>query len=595
MPQTPPDPLAFARQYAALAERAQRLLADTLSRPQLPQIQRSLIDQATAAWGTVAEGWKQDPTRLLQSAQTFWQDYAALCQGAARKWMGKDDGTAPSPVAATPRDKRFAGDGWQQNATFDFLKQSYLLTANWVQRTAAETPGLDAKSKAKVEFFTRQWVDALSPSNFWLTNPEALQRMAETNGESLLQGFRNLVQDFERGDGTLQISMTNPASYRLGETLAATPGRVVFRNRLLELIQYAPLTETVAAAPLLILPPWINKYYILDLKPDNSFIRHAVAAGHTVFVASWVNPDASLGEVDFGDYLTEGALAALAEVERICGTRQTNIVGYCLGGTLLACLLAHLTAKGEAQRVASATYLTALVDFSEPGDLGVFIDEDQVTAIEAQMLQRGYLDAAAMATTFNLLRANDLIWSFVVNNYLLGREPLPFDLLYWNADATNLPAAMHSTYLRQMYLNNRLRQPGGMTMAGTPLDLTSIMTPSYIVAARDDHIAPWQSVWQATRIYRGPVDFVLAGSGHIAGMINPPGPNGEKGKYGYWESTQKTDDPDAWLRDAAEIKGSWWPHWLNWLGNFSGGQVPARVPENGLEAAPGNYVKVRAM
>ncbi len=597
--QTPKfDPLAFSRQLAALGERAQKLTAELLARrpsaAPFDSMQRHMLEQAGATYQTIVEGWKQDPKRLLQSGTDFMQQYLTLWQGATNRIMGQ--AAEPVKTANAKTDKRFASDAWQQNAVFDFIKESYLLASGFMQKTAVDTPGLDAKAKAKVEFYTRQWTDALSPANFWMTNPEALRQMAETNGDSLMNGFQNLLNDFQKGDGQLRISMTNPHSYVMGENIAATPGKVIFRNHLLELIHYAPTTETVAATPFLVIPPWINKYYILDLREQNSFVKHALDAGQTVFLISWVNPDASHAEIDFQDYLGDGALAALKVVEEICATQKTNIVGYCLGGTLLACLLAYLQKHEQQNRVASATYLTALTDFSEPGDLGVFIDDQQITAIEAQMFQQGYLEAAAMATTFNLLRSNDLIWSFVINNYLLGREPLPFDLLYWNADATNLPALMHSTYLRQMYLNNKLCQPNGLTMLQTPLDLSQITTPTFAMAARDDHIAPWHSVYRSAHLNAGPVEFVLAGSGHIAGVVNPPGAK----KYQHWIHSAREDSAEDWLANATEFPGSWWGYWYQWLEKFSGGNVAARevgVNANylALEDAPGSYVKVRAM
>lgn len=584
-----PDPLDVSRQWLGLSERAQKALADFMSRKAENGWQNDMMQPALQAYQQFLAGWSQDPARLLAASTAFWKDYTHLWQQSWQKMMGKE----AAPVV-TVKDKRFADDTWQQNAVFDFIKQSYALTAGWVQHVIRDTPGIDAKSRNKIEFFTRQWLDAASPSNFWMTNPEALKQVIDTGGESLLRGFKNLLEDIERGDGELKISMTNPTAFRLGENMASTPGQVIYRNEMMELIQYAPTTNMVGATPLLIIPPWINKYYILDLQEQNSFVRHAVENGHTVFMISWINPDASHAQKSFEDYMAQGPLAALDVIDKICGTNTTNIVGYCLGGTLLSATLAYLHHHGRQSRVNSATYLVTMVDFSEPGDLGVFIDDMQITALETHMFQRGYLEASAMATTFNLLRANDLIWSFVVNNYLLGREPMPFDLLYWNADATRMPATMHSYYLRQMYLNNRLCKPNALKMLNTPIDLTQIETPSYILATRDDHIAPWRSAYACTQIYKGPTTFVLAGSGHIAGVINAPAAN----KYGYWTNSIKPISPDSWLESASEHKGSWWLHWDSWLKQFSGHQVPARQPGSRdyqpLEAAPGSYVKVRA-
>lgn len=586
------DPMAMAQQWLSLGERGQKVLADFLARKADNGWQQSLMSQSADAFQTVMKGWAKDPSRLLAASFAYWQDMGKLWQEAGKRLAGGKGMPIPN---LNIRDKRFSDADWQQNAAFDFIRQSYLLTTGWVNDMIRDTPGLDAKTKSRVGFYTRQWCDAISPSNFWLTNPEALRKMAETGGESLLQGFKNLLQDIERGDGDLRITMTDAGAFKLGETLATTPGQVVYRNELMELIQYNPTTPSVHKTPMLIIPPWINKYYILDLREKNSFVRHALAAGHTVFMISWINPDERHAEINFEHYMRHGPLDALDVIDSICGTTQTNITGYCLGGTLLASCLAHLHHTGQQARVASATYLVTMVDFSEPGDLGVFVDEAQIDALEQHMFRKGYLEASAMATTFNLLRANDLIWSFVVNNYLLGREPLPFDLLFWNADATRMPAAMHAYYLREMYLNNRLVRPNSLKMLGSPLDLSKITTPTFMLSTRDDHIAPWKSTYAATQIYKGPVEFVLAGSGHIAGVINPPSAT----KYGYWTNANKPADPEAWLKGATEHTGSWWPHWSAWLETHGGSaMIPARQPGSPshppIEAAPGSYVKVRA-
>jgi polyhydroxyalkanoate synthase len=387
--------------------------------------------------------------------------------------------------------------------------------------------------------------------------------------------------------------MTSSDAFHIGENVATTPGKVIYQNELMQLIQYAPSTSEVRQRPLLIVPPWINKFYILDLRPENSFIRWAVAQGHTVFVISWANPDAGLAEKTFEHYMDEGILAALDAVEQATHERTVNTIGYCLGGTLLASTLAYLVMKDE-ERIASATYFVSLVDFTDVGDMAVFIDEEQLAALESRMQQRGFLDAHDMATSFNMLRANDLIWSFVVNNYLLGKEPLPFDLLYWNADATRMPAAMHSFYLRNMYHENRLSQPGGIALKGVPIDLRLIETPSFFLSTREDHIAPWRSTYAATQIYGGPITFVLAASGHIAGVISPPG-----SKYGHWRNPKLPPKADDWLQGAQACAGSWWPFWDEWVEQFAGGMVEARTPGDGdlsaIEDAPGSYVRVRAV
>jgi polyhydroxyalkanoate synthase len=438
-------------------------------------------------------------------------------------------------------------------------------------------------------------VDAISPSNFWMTNPEVLRATFETGGENLVKGLENMLADLERGGGQLRISMSDLQAFKVGENLATTPGQVVYQNHLMQLIQYAPQTKTVHAVPLLIMPPWINKYYILDLREKNSYIGYLVKQGYTVFCVSWVNPDHNHANTHFDDYMTDGSLEAMRQIAKITQQDSINIVGYCIGGTLLASTLAYLNAVPQKPeglpKVLSATYLVTLIDFSEPGDLGVFIDEDQVTAIEEHMAEQGYLEASAMATTFNLLRANDLIWSFVVNNYLLGKEPFPFDILYWNGDSTNLPAAMQSFYLRKMYIENKLVQPNGVSMKDVLIDLRSITVPSFMLSTRDDHIAPWKSTYAATQIYKGPVKFVLSGSGHIAGIVNPP----DAKKYGYWTNEALPPTSDEWLSKAEAHNGSWWPEWLNWLAPYSGEQILARDLGPGIEPAPGSYVKVMAV
>ena len=420
--------------------------------------------------------------------------------------------------------------------------------------------GWTPKTAQKVDFYSRQFVDAMSPSNFLLTNPEVLRKTAETGGENLLKGLNNLLSDLEQGKGRLRIKMTDMEAFKLGENIGVSPGKVVFQNDLMQLIQYTPSTEKVLKRPLLIAPPWINKFYILDLRPRNSFVRWAVSQGHTVFVISWVNPDEKLAEKGFEDYMKEGYLAALDAIEQATGEREVNAIGYCLGGTLLASTLAYMATKKD-NRIRSATFFVTMMDFAEAGELGVFIDEEQLKALEEKMNKRGYLEGSEMATTFNMLRANDLIWSFVVNNYLLGNDPFPFDLLYWNADSTRMPARMHSFYLRKMYQENLLAEPGGISLAGVPIDLRKIKTPAYFLSTREDHIAPWKSTYRGTQLLGGPKRFVLAASGHIAGVVNPP----DGGKYSHWINTDLPADPEEWFKGATEIAGSWWPDWHRWV------------------------------
>ncbi|MEQ9813471.1 MAG: class I poly(R)-hydroxyalkanoic acid synthase [Azospirillaceae bacterium] len=586
-----PDPMAMGKAWAEIAERSQKLVAGFLERQRKDgpaELDPLNLGQAFIEMTTRLIA---DPSRLAQAQMQFWGEYMTLWQRSAMKFMGHDTDPVALPESG---DRRFKDAAWDENVVFDFIKQSYLLASKYIQGTVKEVDGLDSKTSRKVDFYTRQFVDAMAPSNFVMTNPQVLRTTLETGGENLVKGLDNLLTDLERGQGELRITMTDTDAFEVGRNIAVSPGEVVFQNDLMQLVQYAPATETVARRPLLIIPPWINKFYILDLRPENSFIRWAVSQGLTVFVISWVNPDARLAKKSFEDYMFEGPLAAMEAVEQQTGERELNVIGYCLGGTLLAATLAHMTAKGTADRVKSATYFTTMIDFQEAGELGVFIDEEQLAALEARMAKEGYLEGSAMATTFNMLRANDLIWSFVVNNYLLGKEPFPFDLLYWNSDSTRMPAAMHSYYLRRMYQENRLVEPGALTLGGTPIDLSKIEVPSFILSTKEDHIAPWRSTYAGTQTYGGPVKFVLSGSGHIAGVVNPPEPV----KYAHWTKSRRARSPEAWLKGAEEKPGSWWPEWRKWLKKFDGGSVPARDPRQGplqpIEPAPGSYVKVRA-
>lgn len=580
-----PDPALVSRTMADVAERSQRIVADFLKRQaDTPgeadplHIGNAFLDMTSRIMA--------NPARLVQAQIGFWQDYLTLWQHTARRMMGEP---APDVIAEDQKDKRFKDEAWRENEVFDFIRQSYLLSARYMQRLVHDAEGLDEKTAQKVDFYTRQFLDAMSPTNFALTNPEVLRRTAETGGENLLKGLSNLLTDLERGQGNLRIRMTDESKFKVGENIAVTPGKVVYQNDLMQLIQYTPTTEKVLKRPLLILPPWINKYYILDLRPKNSFIRWAVDQGHTVFMVSWVNPDENLAEKGFEDYMLEGPYAALDAIEKATGEKAVNAIGYCLGGTLLSATLAHMAVKRDT-RIKSATFFTTLVDFTESGELGVFIDEEQLKALEAKMQKRGYLEGREMATTFNMLRANDLIWSFVVNNYLLGQDPFPFDLLYWNDDSTRMPARMHSFYLRRMYQQNDLIKPGGIDLLGVKLDLRKIKLPTYILSTREDHIAPWASTYRATQTYAGDIRFVLAASGHIAGVVNPP----DAGKYSHWVNTELPAEPEAWLASSTELAGSWWPDWHRWVTGKDPAQVPARKPKGAIEDAPGSYVKVMA-
>jgi polyhydroxyalkanoate synthase len=588
-----PDPVEMGQALARLAERGQKLVTEFLER-QSAQVGPGSVDTLNigGAFLEMTARILADPSKLIQAQMQLWQDYVTLMGAATRRFMGE---TTEPLVVPRKDDKRFRDPAWQEGAIFDFIKQSYLLTARWMQSVVKNVEGLDERTAQKVDFYTRQFVDAVAPTNFVMTNPEVLRTTLETGGENLVKGLEHLLDDLERGKGQLLIKMTDPDAFKIGENIALAPGKVVYQNALMQLIQYAPTTETVHKRPLVILPPWINKFYILDLRPENSFVRWAVDQGHTVFVVSWVNPDSELAEKNFDDYVKLGFLDVLDAVERATGQKESNLIGYCLGGTLLASGLAVLAAKRQQKRVASATYFVALVDFTDVGEVRVFIDEAQLAALDERMKGQGYLDAKDLYTTFNMLRANDLIWSFVVNNYLLGKEPFPFDLLYWNSDSTRMPAAMHSFYLRNMYQNNLLAEPGGITLQNVPIDLGKIKTPTYIIATKEDHIAPWHSVYQGTQLYKGPRRFVLGASGHIAGVVNPPAAH----KYGYWTNEKLPSDPEAWLAAADKHEGSWWTDWQAWVAPHGGPMVPARVPGDGalkpIEDAPGAYVKQRAM
>ena len=586
-----PDPFAQAAHIRELLDRARHLLAQSAARPEeADTFQIPDPGVIAGAFAELANRAAANPGRIVAAQFALWRDHIALWSTFARRL----DGEPVEPLAMPARDdRRFADAAWSEHPAFDFIKQAYLLNARWLQSTVRQVEDVDPETRRKVEFYTRQFIDASSPSNFVATNPKVLRETLDSGGENLVRGLEHLVEDLERGRGRLSIAMTDERAFTLGENVAATPGKIVFQNELMQLIQYAPSTAEVHRRPLLIIPPWINKFYILDLKPQNSFIKWAVDQGHSVFVISWVNPDDRLSHKTFDDYMLDGPLAALDTVGRATGERKINVIGYCIGGTLLACTLAWMAKKND-RRIASATFFTALTDFTDAGEIKVFIDDEQVRLLEAHVAKKGYLEGRHMATVFNLLRANDLIWSFVVNNYLLGREPLPFDLLYWNADSTRMPAAMHSFYLRSMYLENRLVQPDGITLAGESLDLRAIDLPIYQLSTESDHIAPWKSTYALSQLVRGPYRFVLSGSGHIAGVINPPALS----KYHYLTNAKNPPSPDDWMATAERHAGSWWSDWGAWVAQHGGGAVPARTPGDGaqsiIEDAPGSYVRVRA-
>jgi polyhydroxyalkanoate synthase len=587
------DPVALAESFASAADKSAKVLGDFVTR-QAGSGQSLVSDEfgLTKAFFELAAKMLSNPYRLAETQMNLWWEYSALWQSSMLKLLGHSTTPVVEPAKS---DKRFRHEDWEEHFLFDYIKQSYLITARWLHTAVANVEGLDEHTRKKVDFFTRQYIDALAPSNFALTNPEVFRETIASGGQNLVRGLNNLLDDIERGNGKLKISMTDSKAFELGVNIATTPGQVVFQNDLMQLIQYEPTTAKVSKRPLLIIPPWINKYYILDLREKNSLVRWCAAQGLTVFVISWVNPDERHGAKDFEDYMLEGPLAALDAMEKATGEKDANVLGYCLGGTLLASTLAYLAAKKE-KRIASASFMASLINFTGAGELEVFIDEEQVASLERKMNERGYLEGAHMANTFNMLRSNDLIWSFVINNYLLGRDPFPFDLLHWNQDSTRMPAKMHSFYLRNMYVKNKLREPGGISLAGTPIDLSKVTVPVYFVSAIEDHIAPWKTTYDGPRLLGAKARFVLSGSGHIAGMINPPAAN----KYGYWTNDKLPASAEEWFKDAQQHQGSWWNDWLAWLGPYLGPPVSAREVGKGgrgrlraLEPAPGSYARQR--
>ena len=570
--------------------RAQAAFADVLERKatgdtfQVPDPE-VVKDSLTTAWNNLLS----NPDRLAQAQADFIKCQTELWQMAMKRLAGEEVAPVAQPAKG---DKRFADEDWSKQAIFDVIKQTYLVNAGWLQRALHDDKGLSPEECHKADFYTRVLVDSMSPTNFLLTNPKALKASLETGGRSLLDGLKNFIDDLERGRGQLTISMTDREAFELGRDVATTEGKVVFQNDMMQLIQYSPTTETVQRQPLLVVPPWINKFYILDLRRTNSLVKFFVDQGLTVFVISWVNPGSDLAHKTFDDYMLEGTLAAMDAITLATGESKVGLVGYCIGGTLTACTLAYLNSKRD-RRIVGVTYLVTLTDFEKAGDIRVFIDERQLGLLDEHLDEHGYLDGRHMANVFNLMRDNDLIWSFAVNNYLMGKEPMPFDLLYWNTDSTRMPAMMHSFYLRKMYLENKLIEKGGISLNGVKIDLRKIKVPTYMLSTREDHIAPWDATYAATQVYSGPVKFVLAGSGHIAGVVNPPAAN----KYQYWTNPELPHTPEEWLEGATSHPGSWWNDWREWVRPLMGEEVPARIPGEGklpvIEDAPGSYVKVR--
>jgi polyhydroxyalkanoate synthase len=584
------DPQRFAQNMARLVEETGKAVTAFVE-PRLTDPARGLMSEDLTpmmnAFMQVQQAWISQPQKLMEAQADLWRRYMDL-------WTSTITGGGKTQpvVAPDPKDARFKDTAWSENQYFDFMRQSYLINSQWAEQLVEAAKNVEPGTRHKASFYMKQVMNALAPSNWVFSNPELLRETFASDGENLVRGMQLLAEDIRKGGGDLQIRQTDLSKFEVGRNVAITPGKVIFQNELFQLIQYEATTETVLKRPLVIVPPWINKYYILDLNPDKSFIKWAVSQGHTVFVISWVNPDERLSHKTFEDYMREGVFEAVSAVCEATGEENVNSLGYCVGGTMLGVALASMAASGD-ERVRSATFLTTQVDFTHAGDLKVFSDEEQIKNIERQMNAKGYLDSSKMATIFNLLRSNDLIWPYIVNVYQKGKEPLPFDLLFWNSDSTRMPAANHSFYLRHCYLQNDFAE-GRMEIGGARLNLGKVDIPIYELAAREDHIAPAKSVFTGARLFGGNVRFVLAGSGHIAGVINPPGP---KLRYQYWIGGPPRDDLEGWLEKAKEHPGSWWPDWQAWIEALDDRRVPARAIGVGklkpIEDAPGSYVKIK--
>jgi polyhydroxyalkanoate synthase len=594
-PATVPD--QFSRNLMTAIDRGMEAMARMLDERKMvygPYSAPSEASEASHALSEIMKYWLSEPEKFTQAQTRLAGDFVELWGRTYQRFLGHE----VEPVAKPEQsDRRFADPEWEENPLFDFLKQAYLLTSHWAEELVENAEGVEARKKQRAQFYLEQITTALSPSNFPFTNPEVIRATLESNAENLVEGMNNLLADLESSGDLLKIRQTDMSAFKVGENLAVTPGKVVFQNEMIQLIQYSPTTETVHETPVMVIPPWINKFYILDLVAKKSFVKYLVDQGYTVFMVSWVNPGPELADKTFEDYMRGGVLTASDVARQICGTEHVIPVGYCVGGTLLATTLAYNAARGD-DRFPAAGFLAAQADFSEAGDLLVFIDEPQLEAIEKMMKETGYLDGSRMATVFNMLRPRDLIWPYVVNNYLLGKEPFPFDLLFWNSDSTRMTPANHSFYLREFYHRNKLAR-GEMELGGKQLDLSKVKIPIFEIATREDHIAPPDSVFISSKLFGGPVRFVLAGSGHIAGVVNPP----YKEKYMHWAGGDNTDGPsirnyetlESWIADAKEVPGSWWPDFNQWLSDKAGEQVPAREPGATdfppIEEAPGHYVR----
>lgn len=563
-----------------VGEQSAELMSEFIKNVEITEFQG--LKTVTESMMHLTDQMIKQPEKLIEAQLDLYQSYLSLWADMAERMMGNE----PKNPIELSSDKRFKHDAWQENIVFDYIKQSYLLTSKWFANTL-DTLDIDESHKKQVDFYSQQFIDALSPTNFPLTNPEVLEKTLETKGENLLQGFQNIMKDLDPKTGVLNVQTVDKSAFTPGKNIAVTEGDVVYENALFQLIQYTPKTEKVAKRPLLVCPPWINKFYILDLQPKNSLVHYMIEeAEQTVFMISWKNPDASYKDFGWEEYMQQGLLTAVDQVTKLTGEKDINAVGYCIGGTLLMSTLAYLKAKDD-KRIKSATFLTTLTDFEGAGDLGVFLDENQVSALETKMDKVGYLDGAEMARTFAMLRANDMIWSFVINNYMLGKEPFPFDLLYWNADNTRMPAKMHSFYLRNMYLQNNLVKKNKITLSGEKIDISQIDIPIYMLCTKDDHITPWETCFKPMHKLASEVTFVLGNSGHVAGVVNPP----SKQKGYHYKKIVTQDKAHVWLDKAEKTEGSWWSDWNSWINKQSTTKkVPARKISKSIEAAPGRYV-----
>ncbi len=585
------DPEAFAQNMALMIEQAGKAASAWL-KPREEGERKDNVAEPVAdvvkTFSKVSEYWLSDPSRALEAQTRLFADYMSIWANSVSRASGEPTEDVFKPDRG---DKRFQDPEWAENAFFDFLKQTYLVTSRWANDLVENADGLDEHTRHKAQFYVRQIAEAISPSNFVMTNPELFRETIESDGENLVRGLKMLAEDVEAGKGELKLRQADYEPFEVGRNMAMTPGQVIARSDVAEIIQYEAATKEVLKRPLLICPPWINKFYILDLNEEKSFIRWCVSQGHTVFVISWVNPDSRHAKKSWEHYIDEGLGLALDSIEKSTGESEVNAIGYCVGGTLLAVALALMARRGD-KRIRTATFFTTQVDFTYAGDLKVFVDEDQISSIENSMSGKGYLDGTKMATAFNMLRSRDLIWPYVINNYMKGKKPMPFDLLYWNSDSTRLGAANHSYYLRNCYLENNLAR-GEMVIAGEKISLGEVTIPIYNLATREDHIAPARSAFVGSKYFGGPVDFVVSGSGHIAGVVNPPALK----KYQFWTGGKPEGEFDSWLANAEEHPGSWWPHWHEWIKSNDNTMVSARKPGGKalkpLEPAPGSYVKVR--